>query len=105
MTTNAGMVTTAEESMLVVVLLLVLTERPFNVDAMKSTLKMVWRPARGLVVTEIGLNLFIFQFHHPLDTHQVIDNGPWNFDKSLVLLKEYDGELQPLAIRMDEALF
>lgn len=65
----------------------VITERPVNVEAMKSTLKLIWRPARGMVVTEISLNLFIFQFHHTLDRRRVIENGLWNFDKALMLFK------------------
>lgn len=57
-----------------------LTERPFNVEAMKTTLKMVWKPTKGVDITDIGKNLFLFQFHHLLDRRHVMENGPWNFD-------------------------
>ncbi|KAK9283688.1 hypothetical protein L1049_011938 [Liquidambar formosana] len=82
-----------------------LTDKPFNIEAMKSTLRMVWRLVKGVAITEVGRNLFVFQFNHPLDRRRVLDNGPWTFDKSLVLLKDFQRDVQLLDIKMEDALF
>ncbi|KAK9265650.1 hypothetical protein L1049_027325 [Liquidambar formosana] len=82
-----------------------LTKRPFYAEAMKTTFKMVWKPAKGVDITNIGKNLFLFQFHHPLDRQRVMENGPWNFDKYLVLLKEVEGRMQASEIKVEEAFF
>ncbi|KAK9283462.1 hypothetical protein L1049_011707 [Liquidambar formosana] len=53
-----------------------LTDRPFNAEALKLTLEMIWRPVKGLTSVGIGKNLFLFQFNHSLDRRCVLDNGP-----------------------------
>ncbi|GMP21824.1 hypothetical protein CsSME_00000095 [Camellia sinensis var. sinensis] len=83
----------------------VLTTRPFNVEAMKSTLMTVWRLAKGMDFHVIGMNLFLFQFHHLADKRRVLLNGPWSFDKHLILLNEVDVHLQPSVVLLSEATF
>ncbi|KAK9275815.1 hypothetical protein L1049_023086 [Liquidambar formosana] len=82
-----------------------LTERRYNTEAMKHTLKLVWRPTKGVKILEIGDNLFVFQFFHPLDRRRVIENGPWHFDRFMLIFKEYDGGIQPSDIKLEEVLF
>ena len=36
-------------------------------------------------------NLFFFQFNHVVDKRSIMHNGPWSFDKNLVVLSEFDG--------------
>ncbi|KAI8004921.1 Uncharacterized protein LOK49_LG08G03245 [Camellia lanceoleosa] len=83
----------------------VLTTRPFNVEAMKSTLMTVWRPAKGMDFHVIGVNLFLFHFHHVADKRRVLLNGPWSFNKHLLLLNEVDAHLQPSEVLLSEATF
>lgn len=73
----------------------VLTNKPFSVMAMKNTLKLIWKPQFGLAVSEIESNLFIFRFFSQLDKERVLEGYPWNFDESLILLKDIDGSKQP----------
>ncbi|KAI7979780.1 Uncharacterized protein LOK49_Contig250G00003 [Camellia lanceoleosa] len=75
-----------------------LTMRPFNMDALRSTLTFVWKASKGVVFKTLGDNLFLIQFGHIVDKRRVMANGPWSFDKHLVLLKEFNGALQPLEI-------
>ncbi|KAJ8443741.1 LOW QUALITY PROTEIN: hypothetical protein Cgig2_029646 [Carnegiea gigantea] len=37
------------------------TTNSFNIEAMKSTLKNVWKPIRGIIIKQLDQNLFIFQ--------------------------------------------
>ncbi|GMP71721.1 hypothetical protein CsSME_00030018 [Camellia sinensis var. sinensis] len=83
----------------------VLTTQPFNTEAMKSMLLQIWRPVQGMDFHVIGDNLFLFQFHHIADKRRVMLNGPWSFDKHLLLLNEVDVHLQPSEIRLSEIAF
>lgn len=47
-----------------------------------------------VVVQDAGLNISKAYFEHCLE--KVIQNSPWSFDGSLVLLHNYDGGLQTL---------
>ncbi|KAK9279540.1 hypothetical protein L1049_013219 [Liquidambar formosana] len=82
-----------------------LTDRLYNAEALKSTLKMIWKLVKGLTLVDLGKNLFLFQFYYPLDRRRVLDTGPWSFDKSLVLLKEVEGDVQPSELVIDKATF
>ncbi|XP_028090831.1 uncharacterized protein LOC114291039 [Camellia sinensis] len=82
-----------------------LTRRPFNVDAMKSTLLSVWQPTKGMQVRVIGDNLFVFVFGHVVDKRRVLLNGPWTFDKHLLMLGEMDPNVQPFDIQLTSVHF
>ncbi|KAI8029145.1 hypothetical protein LOK49_LG01G01075 [Camellia lanceoleosa] len=82
-----------------------LTTRPFNFEAMRTTLSAVWRASKGIVFKTLGDNLFLIQFGHIVDKKRVLINGPWNFDKQLVMLKEFDGDLQPVDITFSSVAF
>ncbi|KAI7982234.1 hypothetical protein LOK49_LG15G01883 [Camellia lanceoleosa] len=72
---------------------------------MKSTLLTVWRPVKGMDFNVIEDNLFLFQFHHIADKQRVMLNGPWSFDKHLILLNEVDAHLQLSEVLLSEAAF
>lgn len=42
-----------------------LTDESIRVQTMKDRMVDVWRPGKGLVIKEVELGLFIFQFFHP----------------------------------------
>ena len=71
-----------------------LTKRPFNTEAMRSTLLSLWKPTKGMQFYVIGDNTFLFQFNHVVDKRRVLLHAPWSFDKSLVLLQDFDPLLQ-----------
>ncbi|GMP72848.1 hypothetical protein CsSME_00030745 [Camellia sinensis var. sinensis] len=82
-----------------------LTTRPFNFEALQTTLTAVWRASKGIKFKTLGDNLFLIQFGHIVDKKRVRLNGPWNFDKQLVMLKEFNGDLQPLDITFSTMAF
>ncbi|CAL5359252.1 unnamed protein product [Camellia sinensis] len=82
-----------------------LTRRPFNVEAMKNTLLSVWQPTKGMQVRVIGDNLFVFVFGHVVDKRRVLSNGPWTFDKHLLMLGEMDPNVQPSDIQLTGVQF
>lgn len=81
-----------------------LTARPFNAQALKATMKGAWRLKNGFLFSELGHNLFLFQFVTEKDRESVEQGGPWSFDKSLLMLQDpkYD---QPSQIVLKKAPF
>ncbi len=54
---------------------------------------------------DIGDNLFIAIFNDAMDRDLVLMNGPWAFDKNLVLLKLFDGDQKVQGMQLTEASF
>ncbi|KAL2944631.1 hypothetical protein RDABS01_032978 [Bienertia sinuspersici] len=71
-----------------------LTDRPFNFEAMKRTLSSVWRLKDEVVVRMVKSKLFVFQFSSMVDKNRVVAGCPWFFDNQLLLLKEISGDDQ-----------
>ncbi|KAL2899415.1 hypothetical protein RDABS01_024497 [Bienertia sinuspersici] len=72
----------------------ILTNRPFNFEAMKRTLRSIWRLKEGVAVRMVETNLFAFQFSSSRDKDLVKNGMPWFFDNQLLLLKEVRGDEQ-----------
>lgn len=51
------------------------TKYPFNPKALKQTMRNVWRPSQGLVITDLDQNLFAFQFFSLGDRDFVLEGG------------------------------
>ena len=67
----------------------VLTCKPFNRMAAKNTIHQAWGLNDSLQISEVGPNLFQFQFQSKFDMDQIIRGGPWSFDNQLLLLKRW----------------
>lgn len=70
---------------------ILVTENHFNVGAMKTILKNVWKPVKGVIIRELDKNLFAFQFFSQTDKNYVLNEGTWAFDDNILLLKELSG--------------
>lgn len=81
-----------------------LTDKPFKFHIMKDIMAAVWRPGKGMFV-EVTQNLFLFQFRHEIDMERVLDDGPWAFEKSLLVLRKLDSEESPFAVTLSQAEF
>lgn len=73
----------------------VLTNKPFNVEAMKRILTGLWRAKENIIIRMVESNLFVFQFFCENDKERVMEGSPWFFGKKLVVLKEIKGDEQP----------
>lgn len=49
--------------------------------------------------------MILVEFKDKLDKNRVLRNAPWNFDKCLILLKEYDGKKKVCNLSIFEAMF
>ncbi|KAL2905528.1 Argininosuccinate synthase [Bienertia sinuspersici] len=60
---------------------------------------------KGITVRDIENNLFMFSFLSASDKAKVLDDGPWSFDKSPLLLKEIENDEHPSEISLDTIHF
>uniref|UniRef100_A0A803M2D0 CCHC-type domain-containing protein n=1 Tax=Chenopodium quinoa TaxID=63459 RepID=A0A803M2D0_CHEQI len=72
-----------------------LTQKPFNAEAMKRVLKNLWRIDDNVAIRSVNTNIFVFQFFNIDDRRKVLEGRPWVFDNQILLLKEICAEEQP----------
>nr|KYP72475.1 hypothetical protein KK1_005064 [Cajanus cajan]KYP72478.1 hypothetical protein KK1_005067 [Cajanus cajan] len=54
----------------------------------------IWRPGKGVSISELKPGVFLFQFYHPLDLKRARDNGPWNFENNILIVsKIFEGDI------------
>ncbi|KAF5464301.1 hypothetical protein F2P56_014388 [Juglans regia] len=82
-----------------------LTRKFFNKEAFKSVMRTVWSPVKGVKFFDLGENVFLAQFADQGDKKKVCLNSPWSFNKNLVLLMDYVGDVQSSRIKMHFASF
>ncbi|CAI9767759.1 unnamed protein product [Fraxinus pennsylvanica] len=68
-----------------------LSDKHFNKEAFKSTMTQLWRPSKALSIQDISPNLFLAEFDDIGDKKRVQREGPWIFDKHLVVTKDVEG--------------
>lgn len=81
-----------------------LTNRPFNAYALKAIMKGAWKLKNGFVFRELRTNLFLFQFVETKDKEKILEEGPWSFDRYVLVLKEPWVE-QPSKITIEKIPF
>lgn len=55
--------------------------------AIKNALRGAWKTRKNFSVESIGKNIFNFKFECQGDRDWVMSNGPWTFDKSMIVLE------------------
>nr|KYP64363.1 Uncharacterized protein At4g02000 family [Cajanus cajan]KYP64378.1 Uncharacterized protein At4g02000 family [Cajanus cajan] len=54
----------------------------------------IWRPGKGVSISELKPGVFLFQLYHPLDLKHILDNGPWNFENNILIVsKIFEGDI------------
>ena len=67
-----------------------LTPRPLNLRAAKNLLWFVWKMESDLKIIEVGDGLFQFKFALESQVSWVMNNGPWNFDNWILVLRRWE---------------
>ncbi|OMO90520.1 reverse transcriptase [Corchorus capsularis] len=80
-------------------------KKPVNVEGLRNVMYQAWRLEGDLIVQEVGVRLFLFQFEDPLEKDRVLVSQPWSFKKVLLVLKEYDGVLPPESVQFNKCPF
>jgi hypothetical protein len=87
------------------ILFKLLTLRPFNIDAFKGTVRSLWASMGGVTIRDIEENLFLAIFQTRDDLECVFVQSPWTFDKKLILVVRFEGDLQPNAVKFTHSAF
>lgn len=82
-----------------------LTNRTYNWEAFMTTMRKIWRTSKTIRVHEVDLDIVMFKFEDRQDKERVLRKSSWNFDKCLLLLKEFEGRHQTNKLNFIEALF
>ncbi|XWS66311.1 hypothetical protein CRYUN_Cryun05aG0188800 [Craigia yunnanensis] len=82
----------------------ILMRKPVNLEVMKTVFMKLWNMSSGLQIKEVGERHFVFQFSDGL-AKNVLQKQPWSFNRSLMVLKEFDGYAKPELVNMDCCTF
>ena len=66
---------------------------------------MVWKPNKGLQITEIKEELYMAKFGNEKDKKRVLEMYPWSYEKQLILLPDFKGEQAPKEISLTRSPF
>ncbi|KAL8512383.1 hypothetical protein ACS0TY_018753 [Phlomoides rotata] len=72
--------------------------KPFNAFGFLEAMKRAMNPSKGFTTSEIGPNLFSFQFQRYADLEEVKRHEPWHFERNIVLFHEIGEGEQPSAV-------
>ena len=62
---------------------------------MKNVLSAIWKVSSGMIVKEVGLKLYVFQFKSNIEKERVLMRQPWSLNKSLLVLAPFDEKSKP----------
>ncbi|KAK9996581.1 hypothetical protein SO802_021267 [Lithocarpus litseifolius] len=87
------------------VIMKILTQRSINLDALRKNLRMLWKHNKGVQISELEEDVFLVEFGDEKDKKKVLDMCPWSYEKQLVIIQEFEGELTPKEIDLKWAPF
>ena len=75
------------------VVMKVLTHRSLSLDALRKNMRMLWKPKKGVQISKIEEVLFLVEFGNGKNKKKILDICPWSYEKQLMLMQEFEGEL------------
>ena len=87
------------------VMMKIMSHKSINLDALRKNMRMLWKPNKGVQIFEVDEDLFLVEFGVGKDKKKFLDMCPRNYEKQLVLIQEFNGELTPKEIEIKWAPF
>ena len=56
---------------------------------------MSWKLSKEVNISELDDDLFLVEFGDERDKKRIMDMSPWSYEKQLVIIQEFEGELMP----------
>lgn len=78
---------------------------PYNARIFKQVIVQAWRLKNPVEVQDLNKNLYLFRFSSKRDAETVMKNGPWSFDRNLLILKRISGDEKPSDLEMNTSDF
>ena len=66
----------------------ILLNRDVNKDGLRYAMQQAWKTTKEIKVESQGDNIFVFKLATEHDKKKVLTEGPWHFDKALIVLVE-----------------
>lgn len=82
-----------------------LTHKPVKFRFLKDTMESIWQPAMGMKVKELHPRLYLFRFFHQRDITRIIEDGPWTYNQSLLILRRLEKHEDPKGVPLSNAEF
>lgn len=82
-----------------------LTEKLIRFPYFRDTIAAIWRPTMGMNVKELQPKLYLFRFFHEGDMARIMDDGPWSYEQSLLLLRRLSPEEDPETVNITHTEF
>lgn len=82
-----------------------LSKRPIHLESFKQLMSNSWRLMHGMEVRKINDDRLLFQFNHELDKKRVLVDGPWSFEKNLILLAPIEDGVDPMSVSLNSVSF
>lgn len=82
-----------------------LAPRIISGEVMRKTFKAAWNIPSGLIVEKLGTNLFLFSLRSEEELARVMRQGPWLFDKFLLVLSKPIPMVKPTTMEFKYATF
>ncbi|XVF06153.1 hypothetical protein REPUB_Repub06bG0022900 [Reevesia pubescens] len=79
----------------------IMSRKSTNVEAMCNVLGNIWKVTKGLSVRDVGDNMYLFQFNDELEKDRTLVMQPWSFNKTLIILKEFNEMNKPKEYNMN----
>ena len=59
----------------------IMSHKCINIDALRKNLRMLWKPNKGVQISEVEEDLFLVEFGDGKDKKKVLDMCPWSYEK------------------------
>ncbi|KAL5789588.1 hypothetical protein ACOSQ2_004476 [Xanthoceras sorbifolium] len=69
----------------------VISNKVINREAFQSIIPKIWKLSEELEIEVLISNVFVLHFRNIQDRQRVYTGGPWNFDRSLLVLEKPRG--------------
>lgn len=79
------------------------TTKPVKFHFLRDTMASIWRPGRGVCISEIATNLYVFKFYHEVDVKRVLEDGPWSYENNMLILKLLGPSENPQEVALNMA--
>ena len=73
----------------------VLSRSGIILDALRKNIRMLWKPNKSLQISVIEEEMFLVEFDDERDKRRILEMSPWDYEKQLVLLQEFERDQDP----------
>ena len=63
-----------------------MSHKSVSLDSLRKNMRMLWKPNKGVQISEVEEDLFLVEFSDGKDKKKVLDMCPQNYEKQLVLI-------------------